>query len=227
MANLTDRMRGYEAVTKQRLLRKCPVIVRVDGNCFHTWTLNLKRPFDMNLAVEMNSAAMNCAFNMQGFLAAYIQSDEISFLLSDLTHHESEPWFGYVTQKVASITAAMATAFFNTAGLGPPAWFDGRAFNVPREDVSNYFLWRMKDWERNSLQMFARAYFSHRELYGKKHADMHEMLHKIGRNWTIDVPPMFRNGRWVFSNGLCRTDILPTYPTIAEIIEPLLKSEGN
>ena len=39
------------------------------------------------------------------------------------------------------------------------AYFDSRAFNIPKEEVVNYFLFRQKDWERNSLSMYARTFF--------------------------------------------------------------------
>lgn len=104
--------------------------------------------------------------------------------------------------------------------------FDARAFNVPREDVTNYFLWRAKDWERNSLQMYARSFFSHKELEGKNSADIHEMLHEIGKNWTRDLDNRARNGAMITRDsetclGHC-VHISPRYEDIAALIDPFI-----
>lgn len=80
------------------------------------------------------------------------------------------------------------TAVFNRwmqqeiPGLSRLAYFDARAFNLPREEVANYFLWRAKDWERNSVAMYCRAFYSDRDLHGQGLADQHEMLHHAGKN---------------------------------------------
>jgi len=36
--SLGDRMKGYEAITKNFLMRRTPVIIRLDGKSFHTFT---------------------------------------------------------------------------------------------------------------------------------------------------------------------------------------------
>ena len=56
--------------------------------------------------------------------------------------------------------------------------FDARAFNIPMDEVKNYFIWRQQDWIRNSVQMLAQAHFSHKELHGKNQSDMHDMLNE-------------------------------------------------
>lgn len=44
--SLGDRMKGYENISRFYLTRRSPVIIRVDGKAFHTFTRGLKRPFD-------------------------------------------------------------------------------------------------------------------------------------------------------------------------------------
>ena len=46
---LGEKMKKYEMQSRTRLLRKVPVIIRLDGKAFHTWTRGLDRPFDRNL----------------------------------------------------------------------------------------------------------------------------------------------------------------------------------
>ena len=44
---LGDRMKhNYEEVSKTRLTRRVPVIIRLDGAHFHTVTRGFKKPFD-------------------------------------------------------------------------------------------------------------------------------------------------------------------------------------
>ena len=37
--NLGDRMKEYEAVPSGRLVRRVPVVIRIDGKAFHTLTV--------------------------------------------------------------------------------------------------------------------------------------------------------------------------------------------
>ena len=56
------------------------------------------------------------------------------------------------------------------------AMFDSRVFNIPREEVTNYFYWRQLDASRNSIQMVGQANFSHKELQYKSCNDIQDML---------------------------------------------------
>jgi tRNA(His) 5'-end guanylyltransferase len=105
------------------------------------------------------------------------------------------------------------------------AVFDARAFNIPREEVANYFLWRAKDWQRNSLQMYASSVFSHKELHGKKQPDMHDMLHDKGRDWEKDVPMQEKHGTFLVKDGRDiwnKIDILPNYEDVARLTDTFI-----
>ena len=54
--------------------------------------------------------------------------------------------------------------------------FDSRVFNLPKEEVVNMFVWRQQDASRNSVNMFARHFFSHKELHGKSTSQVMDML---------------------------------------------------
>ena len=43
---LGDRMKEYENVSRIYLTRRIPMIIRVDGRAFHTYTKNFRKPFD-------------------------------------------------------------------------------------------------------------------------------------------------------------------------------------
>lgn len=226
MTALGDRMKhNYEERSRHLLVRRMPVIVRVDGKAFHTYTRGMDKPFDQKLVTAMVEAAMTVADEMQGFKLAYIQSDEASFLLTDYDTLQTEAWFGYVKSKVETISASVMTAAFNYAigdQINRFAHFDARAFNIPREEVANYFLWRAMDWERNSVSMYCGAFYSHKQMHGQGKADQHELLHKAGKNWATDLSEQFRNGTFLVLDGAARTDVLPNYAGIAAIVDPLV-----
>jgi len=223
---LGDRIKKYEKVFTHSALKRMPMIIRVDGRAFHTFTKGLDRPFDSGLIDAMVKAATYVTHDMQGFKAAYIQSDEATFFLTDYDTFETEGWFDYELPKVISISASLMSVAFNRFyPTDKLPVFDSRAFTVPKDEVANCFLWRAKDWERNSLQMYARAFFSHNELYQKSRDDMHEMLHGIGKNWTTDLSCRERNGTFLINTdeGIVeRTDILPTHESINAAIGQLV-----
>ena len=164
MSNLEDRMKQYEAVSKNYLVRKTPVILRIDGKGFSKYTQAFKKPVDPLLASAMAETAKFLVKNIQGARIAYTQSDEISILLRDWDTPTTDAWFSYNVQKLASVSASMATAHFNyfigqNVKDAKPAVFDCRAFNLPFSEVCNYFIWRQQDGTRNSISMHAHHMF--------------------------------------------------------------------
>jgi tRNA(His) guanylyltransferase len=214
--SLGDRIKRYEATYAHTLTPRSCLVIRVDGKAFHTFTKGCEKPFDQPLIEAMVDATKFTASQMQGFKLAYTQSDEATFLLTDYDTYDTQGWFGYELNKVVSISASAFTAAFNQSYTLKPrrtvAMFDSRAFIVPQDDAANVFLWRQQDWERNSLQMLARAHFSHKELHGKNHAAIHEMLHSVGVNWA-DLSNQLKNGTYVDRNlieiydQMCYTDL--------------------
>jgi len=205
MKDLADRMKKYESVTKSRLIDNLPAILRIDGRAFHslcTSSRGFERPFDDEVISMMNEVAIRMCNEVQGVRLAYIQSDEISFLL--YTPWPSQSWFGGNIQKIVSIAAAYASATAtwyctrNHARMWKlPIQFDARTFQIPNADETlNYFYWRQKDWERNSVSMLAQSLYSHRELLGKNKATLHDMIHDKGQNWA-DLPTHLKNGRCI------------------------------
>jgi tRNA(His) guanylyltransferase len=216
--SLGDRVKRYEAVSSGTLTANMPVFIRVDGRAFHTWTRGMSKPFDAQMVAAMVAAAKLASVEMQGFKLGYVQSDEATFMLTDTDRIESQAWFDNKVNKIVSISAALMSVHFNAqyAGQGRPlATFDSRAFNVPYEDAANVFIWRQRDWERNSIQMMAQANFSHGQLQGKNHSDLHEMLHSEGLNWA-KLHPVLKNGTF-FTKATDCTDKL-IYEEINDLI---------
>ena len=112
-SNLAKRMKDYESVSKTRLIKRMPVIIRIDGRAFHTFTKGFKRPFDEVLIKTMQETMKYLCENIQGCVLGYTQSDEITLTLIDYQTLDTSPWFDNEVQKICSITASMATMAFN------------------------------------------------------------------------------------------------------------------
>ena len=178
---------NYEEVSKYRLTRRMPVMIRIDGKAFHTFTKGMKKPFDEILVKTMQDTMKYLCKNIQGCVLGYTQSDEITLVLQDYKELGTDAWFDYEVQKMCSISASMATLMFNKfyidnvadmtisethfkkyANKFYKALFDARCFNVPKEEVCNCLLWRQYDAERNSINSCVQAMFCPSERYGLK-----------------------------------------------------------
>lgn len=192
--SIGDRMKDqYENRTRAYLPRRTYTIIRVDGRAFHSYTRKLERPFDLGFMNRMDQTAAKMCMEISGARLAYVQSDEISILLTDFETAQTQAWLDGNVQKMASIAASMATVYF-----GGDAQFDARVFTIPDPvEVENYFIWRQQDATRNSIQMAAYAHFSHQSLHKVDTDQMQERLfQEKGINWN-DYPDGCKRGRCV------------------------------
>ena len=111
--SLGDRMKQYEGISKTSLMRRNPVIIRIDGKTFHTFTRSFQRPFDDILIESMQETMKYLCENIQGCKLGYCHSDEISLLITDYETINTAAWFDYHVQQMCSIAASMATLVFN------------------------------------------------------------------------------------------------------------------
>ena len=212
---LGGRMKDfYEDRTRHKLARRTNTIIRIDGKSFHTYTRGLDRPFDKGLMEDMDKTTEFLCQSIQGAKLGYVQSDEISILLTDYDDITTDAWFDGNLQKMASIAASLATAKFNQLRMARStgnfygqqiltaesiesfklAMFDARVFQIPyQEEVINYFIWRQKDATRNSISSVAQSLYSPKELHGKKTDEMQEMIFQKGINWN-DYTPREKRG---------------------------------
>lgn len=113
--DLGKRMKEYEKVSRNFLVRRVPVAIRVDGCHFHSFCKGFKRPFDTIFTNAMNTTMVELCKNIQGCIFGYVQSDEITLILQDYATIHTDAWFEYNVQKLTSISASMATLYFNRA----------------------------------------------------------------------------------------------------------------
>jgi tRNA(His) 5'-end guanylyltransferase len=210
---LGDRMKNYENSFRNYLPKRIPVIIRVDGCHFHQLTKKCKKPFDDDFIRTMNETAIYLCENIHGAQMAYVQSDEISILLNNYTTLHTQPWFNNNIQKMASVSAGMASSAFTRNSYKiwknlkqeeiskqQDAYFDSRIFLMPKEEVNNYFLWRQKDCSRNSVQMLARSLYSHNECNNKNNSQLQEMCFKKEKNWN-NLATSYKRGRCIIKES--------------------------
>jgi tRNA(His) guanylyltransferase len=212
--SLGDRMKTYESVPQTYVMRRTPVIVRLDGRAFHTFTKKLKlydataleSPYSYKMHECMMYTTRKLVENIQNCVLGYTQSDEISLVLRDWDRHETQQWYGGNVQKIVSVSAAIATGAFNyvfgkdvhaPSGFADLAQFDSRVYNVPHTEVTNYLIWRQQDASRNSVQMFGHFHFSQKQMHAKNNSEVQDMLMlEKGVNWN-DVPTWMKRGSCV------------------------------
>lgn len=235
--SLNDRMKRYELAANQYLPRRVPVVLRLDGRAFHTFTKGMKKPFDDILMSAMQGTMLNLCKELQGCVFAYTQSDEITFVLTDYATVSTDAWLDYRVQKMTSVAASMATVAFikafsaeldNWIAAYPSdtqadrdewdylmrmdskrfdATFDARVFSMPRDEVCNNLIQRQNDATRNSIEAVAQAHFSQKELNGKNCNQIQEMLWSGCRINWNDLPTEQKRGACCFREG--RQETIP------------------
>ena len=211
--DLGKRMKeNYEHRTRVFLPRRTYTLIRLDGKAFHSYTAGMKRPFDEEFASVMDHTAMSLCKEIQGANFAYTQSDEITILLTDFEKITTDAWFNGNVQKMVSVSASMASAYFNNIVVQNRikkvfkfkevedlklAFFDARVWTMSDPiEVENNLIWRQKDAVRNSISMHAQSLYSHEELKHKSQSNMLDMIHEKGENWN-KMDPGFKRGRTI------------------------------
>jgi tRNA(His) guanylyltransferase len=243
---LGDRMKSYyEDRTRAYLPRRTYTVIRIDGKAFHTYTKGLMRPFDVGLIEDMDETTKYLCQNIQGAKMGYVQSDEISIIMTDFDKLTTSAWFDGNIQKMSSIAASIATSKFNQLRLlrqvrqrpSMPisedllnhkiAHFDARTFSIPsREETINYLIWRQNDATRNSISSVAQSLYSHKELNGKTTNEMQEMIFQKGQNWN-NYPDGQKRGRAIMRNDVLVESQKELYDRTKEKDGWVIKADGS
>ena len=223
LSPLAQRIKKYEHAYSFELPIRTPVLIRLDGKAFSTFTKGFKQPFSVLFKYCMIEAAKELCKNIQTTQIAYTQSDEITLLLVERGEN-TEPWFSKNIQKMVSVSSSICTSAFNKAlyisllsgvfenpftnemcqiseeyadALADKpfkAFFDSRAFCVPEFEVNNVFIFRQRDAIRNSMQALACNNFSNKDLQNKNTRTMKEMLANEKGIIYDDLPAYFQHG---------------------------------
>ena len=189
---LKDKCLYYRSLTDHKLMPNSYVVCMLDGRCFSKVIKNMfKKPFDEAFAQIMNDVAVHLCKNASCCKLAYVQSDEITLVLTDFERQDTGTMFNYRLCKLQSILASMAAGKFNQSWLKrnlEDIWtddkiqmenvlnvidnqklveFDCKCWNVPSfNDVMAWLIYRQNDCIRNSRIQFAQAYLNHKLLHG-------------------------------------------------------------
>lgn len=200
---LGDTCKWFEKnFSPEIMIPELPVIIRLDGNNFHSWTKGCKRPYDESLSNLMIETTKYLVKETNA-VVGYTQSDEITLILYSNDINSSIYQDGK-KQKILSKLPTKLVNFFNKEkdkfGFEnkPFAVFDCRIYQVPTlEWASKQLLWRELDATKNSISMAAQSMFSHKELQGLHGNEMQEkMFSERNVNWN-DYPTFFKRGTYV------------------------------
>jgi len=195
---LGDRMKVAEASYDSSIPESYWIVVRVDGRAFHRFTETFEKPVCERFSFSMVNVAETLMMELNGDFA-FTQSDEISILF-----RPSWCLFGRRTQKIISISAAIASAKM-TQLYGQSAQFDSRIIAFGNEqNILDYFDWRTKDAQRNSLNSFCfwtlvQKGISRKEATKRLNGLWPEQKLKLLKDLAIDYPNLpawKRNGMY-------------------------------
>lgn len=233
-----DRIKAYEEPsTSRKAFKGQPLVARLDGKSFHTFTKGLARPYDVRLSNLMIATMVELVdrFNAN---VGYVQSDEITLVWLTTPDSTVELPFAGRFQKLESLLAGFCSAFFTkklTEYLPEKSnaipYFDCRAFVVPNiQEAYHAVLWRQQDCTKNAISMAAQSMFSHKQLQGRSGPEMQELMWKEkGVNFN-DYPAFFKRGtfarrvkeeRWLTQEQLDKipAERRPTGPVLRSFID--------
>ena len=138
------------------------------------------------ILVDYDTLETDCWFNYRTDKLCSISSSMATMAFNKYFAQEVDKWgaetFGYEWYEGGTNNPEVInTPEWKLAGtyskvIDNGAMFDARAFNIPKEEVCNYFIWRQQDATRNSIQSVGQANFSQKELNGKSCNDIQDML---------------------------------------------------
>ena len=202
--DLGDRMKMYERVEAGRhFLPRIPIVARLDGRAFHTFTKGLQQPFDTALMQCMVDTTKELVKQTNASVG-YRQSDEITLIWTNILNLE-DFWFGGRVQKMCSLLSSIATLEFNACvrELLPEKYaskkpiFDCRIWQVPDEtEAANVLVWRENDAVKNSIMATALSAVGHDAVVGKGQKEQLDLIHSKGLNWNQN-PDWAKRGTYV------------------------------
>lgn len=235
--SLKEKCEYYRSLTDYKILPNSNLLIMLDGHSFSKKVKNaFKKPFDEVFINAMDNTAKYLCESIQGAKIAYVQSDEITILVTDYDTPMTDSFFGYRLCKIQSIAASMAAACFNKIMIKNAVKnrldtdnvnsviehvtsydFDCKAWVVPNDnDAFAWFLYRQIDCIRNSKQQAAQAYIPHKELLNLD-ADKQIQLLKQKENidWNINYSNGEKYGRFIYKTLASNSKILPNGKTIS------------
>lgn len=141
--NLEEKCNYFRGLTDYRVMPNGYTLAMLDGRAFSRLIKKKYRlPFDDAFINIMDETAKYLLTNIQGAKFAYVQSDEISILITDWDEEGTDSCFGFRLCKMQSIFASMAASKFNQLTLLNDIW--GDAYDRTKMDTDGT-LYRVRD----------------------------------------------------------------------------------
>lgn len=185
---LGEVQKKYESMVLESFMPGIPVIARLDGKAFHTFTKNLKKPFDLDLQMCMKNTLIALCEKFQVDVG-YSQSDEITLVWYN-TRPEKMVYNGRSAKFMSLLASTCSVEFYKNViqylpqKIEDTPVFDCRVFQV--ESAQRAFenvLWRWLDARKNSVNMLASAHFSAKALLNVSTKVRRNMLEARGIMW--------------------------------------------
>lgn len=150
MARL-PRQLGYEDSYTYNIIGRIPVIIKINVCSFPRMTKHTQKPFCHKTMALLTGTMQSLAKQIDGVVFGYQYSDRIILVLRNDRSLEEDPWFGNDVQKMAAVSASMATYEFMTQlwtmneapRLDGSINFASKAFGVPSiKEAVNYLIHR-------------------------------------------------------------------------------------
>jgi len=222
MLTLGERMYTYEVVSRNKLVPKQPVILRIDCRNFrklikkHWNIVGEDHSIDPRICNAFVTATMKVCQNIENAEFAFYQRDEVIIFLKDYNNLYQTQYFGGDIQKLTSIVSSQFTYWFNSilhndlvntnfgvvysAQEFEPVYFYTVAYNVPLFEVINNFIFKQQE----SLRRYKRSVYSKGIAFYKKSIEYIDEIHKVTveRNkWVSDInPPIFSKDKSLIEN---------------------------
>src|SRR5271170_3650825 len=110
---LKDRIEEYITRCDHKLLSRVPIVIVINGRNFAKVTQLLDKPYCPKFAECMLSTTLRLCSDIEGTLFAYQHNDEIVVVTRNDQSSETNPWYDNRSQKICSVTSAIATLHFN------------------------------------------------------------------------------------------------------------------
>lgn len=189
---VAERVKAMEATHDTVMHAPVPHVIRLDGVAFRTLTAKLEKPFDARFTKAMLLTAQDLMERLRP-QTVFVQSDEISLVFGGRPTLQQIMYGGRV-QKMISVTASMAAAYFNHHFKQSLGWFDSRLLipnsSSPAELQCAEAIWWRHRWDgrRNVVNAIGQSIFGHDRMQG---VDLEETLFalRLEHNITLDSYP--------------------------------------
>ncbi len=213
----------YENINFNFLKRSDMAAVAINGEDFVSYTENFQKPYDNIFLTAMTKTLRYLCASIPDCVFGYTKEFDLYIFFEAPKNYESPSWFDYDTNRIAALTASMATLKYNesfnktaksyvlsgnnfdetrkftamqayVSAIDNGALFTSKCFNIKKEQIKTYISLLKQQTVENAVRSMGLMYFKETELDGKSSSEIRDMVFdKNGTNFD-DYPAAFRCG---------------------------------